>query len=203
MRFTIAATAALVAGASATYKRPSTNDTTYVTEVVSKYTTYCPEATEISHNGVTYTVTSATTLTIEDCPCTVTKPAPSTTAAATTSAAATPSAYPTTSSAVTANPVPSSSSLSSYSAPATSSAATPSAYPTTSAATTANPVPSSSASAVYPTTAAPVPSYPAGNSTKPVGTGSVTANPPAYTGAAGKVQAAGLAAIFGLAALAL
>lgn len=37
------------------------------------YTTYCPEATQITHNGVTYTITEATTLTITNCPCTVTK----------------------------------------------------------------------------------------------------------------------------------
>ena len=53
MRFTIAVSAAaLVAGASASYN----GTIAYVTEVVSEYTTYCPEATSISHNGVTYTV---------------------------------------------------------------------------------------------------------------------------------------------------
>jgi len=45
----------------------------YVTEVVTALTTFCPEATKITHNGETYTVTSATTLTITNCPCTVTK----------------------------------------------------------------------------------------------------------------------------------
>ncbi|KAF9882039.1 hypothetical protein CkaCkLH20_00075 [Colletotrichum karsti] len=47
---------------------------TYVTEVVSAYTTYCPAPTVITHADKTYTITSATTLTITDCPCTVTKP---------------------------------------------------------------------------------------------------------------------------------
>ncbi|KAF5967995.1 clock-controlled 6 (CCG-6) [Fusarium coicis] len=47
---------------------------TYTTEVVTAYTTYCPGPTEIVHGDKTYTVTKATTLTITDCPCTVTKP---------------------------------------------------------------------------------------------------------------------------------
>ncbi|KAF7190865.1 Clock-controlled protein 6 [Pseudocercospora fuligena] len=46
----------------------------YTTEVVTEFTTYCPESTQITHGGVTYTVTEATTLTITNCPCTVTKP---------------------------------------------------------------------------------------------------------------------------------
>ena len=53
MRYSTAvAAAALVAGASATYD----NGTVYVTDIVSQYTTYCPEATSLTHNGVTYTV---------------------------------------------------------------------------------------------------------------------------------------------------
>lgn len=71
MRFSvIAAAAALAAGANAY------SNATYVTEVVTAYTTYCPEPTKITHGGKTYTITSATTLTITDCPggCTVTKP---------------------------------------------------------------------------------------------------------------------------------
>ncbi|CDH11729.1 uncharacterized protein ZBAI_03515 [Zygosaccharomyces bailii ISA1307] len=42
------------------------------TEVVTQYTTYCPGPTTFTTNGVTYTVTEATTLTITDCPCTLT-----------------------------------------------------------------------------------------------------------------------------------
>lgn len=76
MRYAVAI-AAFVAGASASY-----NYTTpaapvypvYTTEVVTGYETYCPSATEITHGGKTYTVTEATTLTITDCPCTITKP---------------------------------------------------------------------------------------------------------------------------------
>jgi len=68
MRFTIAAAAAaLVAGVSA-----NSNGTVWVTEVVDQYTTVCPAATELTHNGVTYTATASQTITITNCPCTVT-----------------------------------------------------------------------------------------------------------------------------------
>ncbi|KAK0392583.1 hypothetical protein NLU13_2078 [Sarocladium strictum] len=49
-------------------------NTVYTTEIVNSYTTYCPEATTLTHGNKTYTVTQPTTLTITDCPCTVTKP---------------------------------------------------------------------------------------------------------------------------------
>jgi len=74
MRFsTVAAAAAFVAGTNAwsNHTGPA-----YVTEVVTAYTTYCPGPTKITHGHKTYTVTKATTLTISDCPCTVTTPAP-------------------------------------------------------------------------------------------------------------------------------
>ncbi|KAF2157867.1 hypothetical protein K461DRAFT_25795 [Myriangium duriaei CBS 260.36] len=76
MRFAIAA-AALAAGASAQYGYGSgSDDVTYVTETVDYYTTYCPEATQITHGSQTYTVTEATTLTITNCPggCTLLRP---------------------------------------------------------------------------------------------------------------------------------
>ena len=46
----------------------------WTTDVVTAYTTYCPEATEITHGGQTWTATEATTLTV--CPggCTVSSP---------------------------------------------------------------------------------------------------------------------------------
>lgn len=46
------------------------------TRVVNAYTTYCPFATTLEFNGKTYEVTEPTTLTILDCPCTVTETAP-------------------------------------------------------------------------------------------------------------------------------
>ena len=72
MKFSVAAlAAAAVAGVSA---QSAYSNVTYVTEVVTALTTYCPVATEITHGTKTYTITEATTLTITDCPCTITKP---------------------------------------------------------------------------------------------------------------------------------
>lgn len=69
MKFSAAVVLAAVAGASA-WK----SNVTYTTEIVDVYTTYCPASTQITYGSKTYTVTEATTLTITDCPCTVTKP---------------------------------------------------------------------------------------------------------------------------------
>lgn len=66
-------TATVVLAAAAAGVSASSN-VSYVTEVVTAYTTYCPGPTEITHGGKTYTITEATTLTITDCPCTITKP---------------------------------------------------------------------------------------------------------------------------------
>ncbi|KAL7923689.1 hypothetical protein ACQKWADRAFT_40839 [Trichoderma austrokoningii] len=71
MKFTAAVALAAV-GVSAVYVPPS--NVTVVTEVVDTYTTYCPFATQITHGSKTYTVTEPTTLTITDCPCTITRP---------------------------------------------------------------------------------------------------------------------------------
>ncbi|KAL8711012.1 MAG: hypothetical protein Q9225_007185 [Loekoesia sp. 1 TL-2023] len=68
----ITASAAFVAGAAAWGN--SSEPIQYTTEIVTAYTTYCPAATQITHGAQTYTVTEATTLTITNCPCTVTKP---------------------------------------------------------------------------------------------------------------------------------
>lgn len=79
----------MTASASATHAAESTapvNATTpihYTTEVVKGYTTYCPSATSFAMNNQTYTVSSATTLTITDCPCTITKPVETTPATST------------------------------------------------------------------------------------------------------------------------
>ncbi|MCJ1285711.1 hypothetical protein MMC26_005052 [Xylographa opegraphella] len=93
MRFAIAVAALLVAGVSAQWN----GTVVYTTEVVTAYTTYCPAATSIVHGNQTYTATEATTLTITNCPCTVTKTVPSPTtlpcttcSAVSTSAAAIP-----------------------------------------------------------------------------------------------------------------
>jgi predicted RNase H-like HicB family nuclease len=49
---------------------------TTTTEVVTAFTTYCPEPTTIITNGKTITVDKPTTITITDCPCTLTKTIP-------------------------------------------------------------------------------------------------------------------------------
>ncbi|KAF2725205.1 hypothetical protein K431DRAFT_281162 [Polychaeton citri CBS 116435] len=77
MRTTLALSLGL-AGASmaqnGTYPYP-TSGVGYTTEVVTAYTTYCPlPTTVVPGNGKTYTVTSATTLTVLDCPCTISHP---------------------------------------------------------------------------------------------------------------------------------
>jgi hypothetical protein len=50
------------------------NGTVYTTAVVTQYVTYCPVATTITTNGATYCATAGQTLTITDCPCTITTP---------------------------------------------------------------------------------------------------------------------------------
>jgi len=49
----IAASAALVAGANA-YSNATIE---YTTEIVTDFTTYCPEATSLVHNSQTYVIT--------------------------------------------------------------------------------------------------------------------------------------------------
>jgi len=83
--------------------KPPTQTWTTYTDVVTAVTTYCSTPTEIVHNSKTYTVSTATTLTITNCPCTLTysswsswTPAPTTTPEAvvvpTTSVYTTPAA---------------------------------------------------------------------------------------------------------------
>ncbi|TKA75646.1 hypothetical protein B0A55_04999 [Friedmanniomyces simplex] len=59
----------------------------YTTEVVSKFTTYCPSATSLTLGNHTYTISTATTLTVTDCPCTITKPVTTATAGPITTSA--------------------------------------------------------------------------------------------------------------------
>ncbi|KJX92202.1 hypothetical protein TI39_contig5892g00005, partial [Zymoseptoria brevis] len=47
----------------------------YTTEIVDQFTTYCPSPTTITYGpSQTYVVTAAGSVTITDCPCTITKP---------------------------------------------------------------------------------------------------------------------------------
>ncbi|TVY56236.1 Clock-controlled protein 6 [Lachnellula cervina] len=78
MQYSAVALLALAGAASAAV----TNGTVaYTTEVHTAYTTVCPASTQLTFNGVTYTATASTTLTITNCPCTIVKPV-STSAAA-------------------------------------------------------------------------------------------------------------------------
>jgi len=102
MQYSAAAVIALAASTAAAW---SNGTVVYTTEVHTAYTTVCPASTELTFNGVTYTATASTTLTITNCPCTIVKPVttqsvvaapssapvyPNGTAAATTAAAAPP-----------------------------------------------------------------------------------------------------------------
>lgn len=95
MKFSIAA----VLGAAAAVQ--AGHNVSYTTEVVTALTTYCPYATTIENNGVTYTITEATTLTITNCPCTVTKPVTTYSANSTVSVVPTTSVAAVTTAAVT------------------------------------------------------------------------------------------------------
>ena len=62
MKMQIAPVAGLIAAANAW--GTTAGGTAYTTLVTTEYTTYCPEPTTFAYKNVTYTVTSATTLTI-------------------------------------------------------------------------------------------------------------------------------------------
>jgi len=72
MKYSVAAVLAAAASVSAW-----SNDTiAYTTEIVDVYTTVCPGNSAITYNGVTYTntLTESSTITITNCPCTISKP---------------------------------------------------------------------------------------------------------------------------------
>ncbi|KAK6004708.1 hypothetical protein QM012_008570 [Aureobasidium pullulans] len=93
MQFTIAAIAAFAASASAmALNTTAPAGPVYVTEVVTHLTTFCPAATTLTAGSHTITVTAPTTVTIEDCSCTIVK----------TSSAVVPSTHATTAPVVTA-----------------------------------------------------------------------------------------------------
>jgi len=87
MQFSAVAVVALATSVAAWH------NVTYTTEVVTAYTTYCPEATALTFNGQTYTVTDSTTLTITNCPCTVVKPVTTSTAVSYNSSASSGPVY--------------------------------------------------------------------------------------------------------------
>ena len=70
----LSALAGLVAaGEYAEPPHPTTHHEVTTTKVVSRYTTWCPEPTTVCIGSKTYTVTKPTTLTVTDCPCTITE----------------------------------------------------------------------------------------------------------------------------------
>ncbi|ATY60119.1 hypothetical protein A9K55_005540 [Cordyceps militaris] len=73
MKFFVA-TAALIGAVAAHKNATGTGEVVWTTEIVTAYTTYCPAPTTVVVNNKTHTVTEATTLTITDCPCTISKP---------------------------------------------------------------------------------------------------------------------------------
>ncbi|RYP57274.1 hypothetical protein DL769_009587 [Monosporascus sp. CRB-8-3] len=179
---TFTAALALAAGVSASY--PIGGNVTYATEVVTSYETYCPGPTTLTYGQTTYTISSATTLTITDCPggCTVTKPIYTTSAVKCTTCSEAPTSdvpvYPT-ETPVYPTEVPTTDAPTTY-----PTVAPPTSYPNTTIATSVT-----SESPVIPTggvTTSPAPEYP-------------TAIP---TAGAGKLAAgAGLAGLMGLVAL--
>jgi hypothetical protein len=194
MRFTIAATAAFVSAASATYgygyeanvtSIADVYTTEYVTDLSEYYqktrriesrlltflATVCPGPTAITIGGQTHTVTEATTLTISDCSCTITKPVPA------------PSSAPAYSTEVPSSAVPVTTEI-----PASSGAPIES-YPIYSSAAPSAPAPYPSANGTLTTVVPSGTGAPTGTST----------SPPAFTGAATKMGA-GIAAIAAAAA---
>ncbi|KAF7896470.1 hypothetical protein EAF00_006484 [Botryotinia globosa] len=69
---TVAMISALAVSASANGN--SSIAAVWVTDVVTSFVTVCPAATSFSFNGVTYTATESETVTITNCPCTISKP---------------------------------------------------------------------------------------------------------------------------------
>jgi len=116
---------AAIAALAATVSAWENGTVVYTTEVFTAYTTFCPASTELTYNGVTYTATESTTLTITNCPCTIVKPV-------TTSSVVAPSSTP-----VYAN-----STTVATSAPVVPYSTTKTAVGTTSVKATATPTPS-------------------------------------------------------------
>lgn len=201
MRYSnVAAPFALVAGANAW-------NTSYTTEVVTSFTTYCPEATTLTQNSKAYTVTKDQTLTITDCPCTLTHPI--------VESSATPAPISTSSVAQVISIIASPSSFSTETASQTvASSATVVSVPSVSAAPVASgisPAVSSAAafSAPYPTTV--VSASVALGTAAPIGSASSVPSSPVspvspstspFTGAGKRLVASGtsIAAVFALAA---
>ncbi|KFY17249.1 hypothetical protein V491_05057, partial [Pseudogymnoascus sp. VKM F-3775] len=92
----VTANTAAITGAietpTADVNTPSASGTvdTWIITTVSAYVTICPSPTTFTQGVQTYTVTEATTLTITNCPCTISYPAPPTVATTSASIASLP-----------------------------------------------------------------------------------------------------------------
>jgi hypothetical protein len=73
MQFSVVAIVTALAATVSAHEN-ATASPVWVTDVVTSFTTVCPAATTLSFNGVTYTATESETITITNCPCTVSKP---------------------------------------------------------------------------------------------------------------------------------
>ncbi|KAJ5946770.1 hypothetical protein N7454_003609 [Penicillium verhagenii] len=167
MRFSITAVLALAAGAIATEA---------VTETVTKYTTYCPEATSIVHSGTTYSISTPGHLTMSGGHYTVTRPLITSTVTECKKCSSTP--------------LPSSSAVS--------------VSPSSSAVLTSTPyVPSGAAATGVPGTSAGTGAGSVGSSAS--GASAASTSQPAYNAGSANVAGAGvgLAAVFGAVALLL
>ncbi|KAL8647200.1 MAG: hypothetical protein Q9226_006532, partial [Calogaya cf. arnoldii] len=198
--------AAFVAGAVATHPANGT-EPSYTTKVVTAFTTYCPEPTQISHDGTILTITSATTVVLP-CPssCTVTYPVISVPVVSTTPQGP---VVPTT--PVETHPAPP---AETHPAPPAETHPAPPAetHPAPPAETHPAPVPTGSSGPVSPPVSPPIfgnstvpGTVPAGptNPSVPVGTGAPGQGPVTpFEGAAPKMAASGasLVGLLGLAA---
>lgn len=57
MQYSAVALLAAAAGAKAALTASAPSNVTYITEVVTAVTTFCPEATVLTHAGTTYNIT--------------------------------------------------------------------------------------------------------------------------------------------------
>ncbi|KAF3897402.1 GPI anchored serine-threonine rich protein [Trichophyton interdigitale] len=183
MRYSVAAAAAMASLASASIMGTGSPMPSVITEVMTNYETYCPQATSFTYGTQTYTMTAPGTLTFTE-PCTITR-------TITSSTVTECSSCPTT-------------------APTTAPTVAPTSAPTGGVPGTGAPVPvpapTGGSTSIY-----TPPTYPNSTAQAPPmgtasGTGVITAPLPTYTGAASHAvvgAGAGLAGLLGLAALLL
>lgn len=182
--------------------------TSTTTEVVSTYTTFCPKATEVTEGTLTYTATESETLTITNCPCTLTKSATFTPGVPVTStglvaSTVTLSTYTTVCPSSTTFTVEGPSETATYTATPSqtvtvtnSPTITATLVPTTSVITPTTPAATQAATTAAPAGVAAPSVASSGFGVAPA----PTASTKPFTGAASKLSGAGVAGLLGLAA---